>query len=83
MEKKLPRVGKVTLADPETGAQTTVNTNNANVRMGFERHSQRHNEGLAQLFKQQGIDHLELSTTGGYLPHLHRLFKERTRRRNS
>ena len=83
MEKKLPRVGKVTLADPETGAQTTVNTNNANVRMGFERLSQRHNEGLAQLFKQQGIDHLELSTTGDYLPHLHRLFKERTRRRNS
>ena len=83
MELKLPRIGKITLADPETGTQTTVNTNNAKVRMGFARLSQRHNEGLAKLFKQHGIDHLELSTTGDYLPHLHRLFKERIRRRNS
>ena len=83
MERKLPRIGKITLADPETGTQTTINTNNANVRMGFARLSQRHNEALAKLFKQHGIDHLELSTTGDYLPHLHRLFKERIRRRNS
>ncbi|MGB2091826.1 MAG: DUF58 domain-containing protein [Akkermansiaceae bacterium] len=83
MEKKLPRVGKINLADPETGAQTTVNTNNANVRMGFQKLSKRHDEGLERLFKQYGIDHLSLSTTGDYLPDLHRLFKERTRRRNS
>ncbi len=83
MEKKLPRVGKINLADPETGAQITVNTNNANVRMGFSKLSKRHSEGMTRLFKQNGIDHLELSTTGDYLPHLHRLFKERTRRRNS
>lgn len=83
MEKKLPRVGKINLADPETGAQITVNTNNANVRMGFRKLSKRHSEGMDRLFKQYGIDHLELSTTGDYLPHLHRLFKERTRRRNS
>ena len=83
MEKKLPRVGKINLADPETGAQTTVNTNNANVRMGYQKLSKRHDEGLERLFKQYGIDHLSLSTTGDYLPDLHRLFKERTRRRNS
>jgi uncharacterized protein (DUF58 family) len=82
MERKLPRVGKITLADPETGIQTTVNTNNASVRSGFARLSQQHYEGLAKLFKQHGIDHLELSTTEDYLPHLHRLFKERIRRRN-
>ena len=82
MERKLPRVGKITLADPETGIQTTVNTNNASVRTGFAQLSQQHNEGLAKLLKQHGIDHLELSTTEDYLPHLHRLFKERIRRRN-
>lgn len=82
MERKLPRVGKITLADPETGIQTTVNTNNASVRTGFARLSQQHYEGLAKLFKQHGIDHLKLSTTEDYLPHLHRLFKERIRRRN-
>jgi len=83
METKLPRVGKITLTDPETGRQTTVNTNNANVRMGFDKLTRRRNEGVTRLCKQLGIDYLNLSTTGDYLPHLHRLFKDRTRRRSS
>jgi uncharacterized protein (DUF58 family) len=83
MEQKLPRVGNVTLTDPETGWQTTVNTNNNNLRMGFDKLTRRHEEGITRLFKQQGIDHLKLSTNGDYLPHLHRLFRERTRRRNT
>ena len=82
-EQKLPRVGTVTLDDPETGWQTTVNTNNSHLRMGFEKLTQRHEEGITQLFKKQGIDHLKLSTTGDYLPALHRLFRARTRRRHS
>jgi uncharacterized protein (DUF58 family) len=82
MEEDLPKVGTVTLTDPETGWQTTVNTNNSNLRMGFSKLTRRHNEGITKLFQQQGIDHLKLLTTGDYLPHLHRLFKSRTRRRN-
>ena len=82
MEEKLPKIGKVNLTDPETGWQTTVNTNNANVRMGFDKLTRRHREGITQMFDQKGIDHLSLSTTKDYLPDLHRLFKNRTRRRN-
>jgi uncharacterized protein (DUF58 family) len=82
MEEHLPKVGTVNLTDPETGWQTTVNTNQANVRMGFRKLTRRHKEGITQLFNQQGIDHLSLSTTGDYLPHLHKLFKNRTRKRN-
>ena len=82
MEEKLPKIGKVNLTDPETGWQTTVNTNNANVRMGFDKLTRRHREGITRLFDQKGIDHLNLSTTKDYLPDLHRLFKNRTRRRN-
>lgn len=82
MEEKLPKVGEVTLTDPETGWQTTVNTNNSNVRMGFDKLTRRHNEGMTRLFTQKGIDHLHLRTSGDYLPHLHRLFKTRTRRRH-
>ena len=81
-EQKLPRVGTVTLNDPETGWQTTVNTNNSHLRMGFDKLTRRHEEGITQLFKKQGIDHLKLSTTGDYLPALHRLFRARTRRRH-
>lgn len=82
MEEELPKVGTVTLTDPETGWQTTVNTNNSNLRMGFSKLTRRHREGVTRLFKQLGIDHLKLRTTGDYLPHLHQLFKTRTRRRN-
>lgn len=81
-EEHLPKVGTITLTDPETGWETTVNTNNSNLRMGFNKLTRRHNEGTSRLFKQLGIDHLKLSTTGDYLPHLHRLFQTRTRRRN-
>jgi len=83
LDEELPRIGTVNLTDPETGWQTTINTNNSNLRMGFDKLTRRQREGTIQLFKQQGIDHLNLSTTGDYLPHLHRLFKSRTRRRNS
>ncbi|BDS08374.1 hypothetical protein NT6N_34140 [Oceaniferula spumae] len=82
-DEELPRIGTVNLTDPETGWQTTVNTNNSNLRMGFSKLTRRNREGITRLFKQQGIDHLNLSTNGDYLPHLHRLFKTRTRRRNS
>ena len=83
MEQELPRVGKVTLTDPETGWQTTVNTSKRNVRMGFSKLTRRYHEVINTIFKQAGIDHLELSTNSVYLPHLHRLFKERIRRRYS
>jgi uncharacterized protein (DUF58 family) len=82
MEERLPKVGTVNLTDPETGWQSTVNTNNSNVRMGFRKLTRRHQEGITQLFNQKGIDHLSLTTTGDYLPDLHKLFKNRTRRRN-
>lgn len=82
LEHQLPKVGTINLNDPETGWQTTVNTNNANVRMGFRKLTRRHNEGITNLFHQKGIDHLHLKTNRDYLPDLHRLFKNRTRRRN-
>jgi len=81
MEEHLPKVGTVNLTDPETGWKTTVNTNNANVRMGFSKLTRRHQEGITQLFTQQGIDHLNLRTNEDYLPSLHKLFKSRTRAR--
>ncbi len=82
MEEKLPKAGKVHLSDPETGWQTLINTNQANVRMGFSKLTRRHNEAITKLFNQHGIDHLCLSTAKDYLPDLHRLFKNRTRKRN-
>lgn len=81
-EQHLPKAGTVTLQDPETGWQTTVNTNNSHLRMGFDKLTRRHEEGITRLFTKQGIDHLKLMTNKDYLPQLHRLFHMRTRRRS-
>jgi len=81
MEEKLPKVGTVNLTDPETGWQTTVKTNSSTVQMAFSKLTRRHQEGITQLFVQQGIDHLKLRTNEDYLPKLHKLFKNRSRGR--
>ncbi len=75
LEKSLPRAGKVNLLDPETGWQTTVNTNNSNVRMLYEKLNVRRVEGLNKVFKKYRIANISTATDKDYLPALHRLFK--------
>ncbi len=75
VEEALPMVGKVHLTDPETGYQTMVNTNNANVRMGYSKLNRRRLEGLQRVFSKYRIASMETSTEEDFLPALHLLFK--------
>lgn len=75
VEENLPMVGKVYLTDPETGFQTMVNTNNANVRMGYSKLNKRRLEGIQRLFNQYDIASMDAATDDDFLPALHRLFK--------
>ena len=75
VEEELPIVGKVNLTDPETGWQTMVNTNNANVRMGYSKLNRRRLEGLKRIFSQYKIASMETATDEDFLPALHQLFK--------
>lgn len=79
VEEELPMVGKVYLTDPETGFQTLVNTNNANVQMGYSKLNRRRLEGLQRLFNQYDIASLEAATDEDFLPALHRLFRRMRR----
>jgi uncharacterized protein (DUF58 family) len=81
LEEELPKAGKVVLVDPETGFETLVNTNNANLRMGYRKLMRRQAEGAASVFKKHGIDEATLSTDRDTLPALHGLLKRRGRRR--
>ncbi|MBR00497.1 MAG: DUF58 domain-containing protein [Verrucomicrobiales bacterium] len=81
LEKKLPNVGRVYLRDPENDQEVIVNTSNRNTRMGLEKLSRRYREGLAAFFKKHGIDNAVISTKHDYLSSLHRLLKQRARRR--
>ena len=46
LEAKLPKAGKVVMIDPETGFETLVNTDNPNLRMGYEKLMRRQHEGV-------------------------------------
>ena len=81
LESRLPRAGRVVLTDPETGWEVMVNTNNANLRMGYEKLMRRKAEGIASTCKKHGIDHAQISTDRDRLGDLHRLLKKRARKR--
>lgn len=81
LEMALPKAGKVVLTDPETGWETLVNTNNANLRMGYEKLMRRQMEGVVATFDKHGIDHARISTDRDRLRDLHRLLKGRARKR--
>jgi uncharacterized protein (DUF58 family) len=81
LEKKLPRAGRVTLEDPETGWQTSINTSNPNLRMAYEKLMRRQQEGTLALFKKYGIDYAEFTTAEEPIPALHLLLKRRIRKR--
>ncbi len=82
LELKLPRAGKVTMIDPETGFETLVNTSNPNLRMGYEKLMARQQEGVASIFKKHGIDAEDISTAGDPMASLHSLLKRRSRKRS-
>lgn len=82
LEKKLPRAGRVTLEDPETGWQTSINTSNSNLRMAYEKLMRRQHEGVVSIFKKHGIDFAELQTDSDPIASLHALLKRRIRKRS-
>lgn len=81
LEEKLPRAGRVVLTDSETGWEVQVNTNNPNLRMGYEKLMRRQREGLAKICRKHGIDLAHLSTDRDRLHDLHRMLKRRARTR--
>ncbi len=81
LEKKLPRAGRVTLEDAETGWQTSINTSNSNLRMAYEKLMKRQHEGVLSLFKKHGLDFTDLETDQDPTPALHALLKRRISKR--
>ena len=81
LEARLPKAGKVVMIDPESGFETQINTNNPNLRMGYQKLMSRQHEGVSSVFKKHGIDTADLSTHGDILADLHKLLKRRSRKR--
>lgn len=80
-EEELPKVGRITLRDPETGATALINTRQKRLRDTWRANRAAHTAYLNDLFKRAGVDHVDLYTNGRVVEPLIRLFEQRMKRR--
>ena len=79
-EEELPRVGRVTLQDAETGRQHEVNTSSREVQAGFARAVAERRAARDRELRRCRVDSIELRTDRDYVPELCAFFRRRERR---
>lgn len=80
-ETELPRIGRVTLEDAETGEQLEIDTSDEDTRQHFRERTHQRRDALRQALRGTGIDTLEIETHRPYLAPLRRFFRTRAARR--
>jgi len=75
----LPRVGMIAVTDPESGERRVVNTSSARVRKAFEDRSAEARRSIDDIFRDLGLDVVDIDTTEEYLPPLIGFFRRRAR----
>lgn len=79
-EMELPNVGRLRLADAETGDMMVINTSKIPVRRLYAEAARVRRESTLARLRSAGADTLEVSTSGGHLEALLRFFRARERR---
>jgi uncharacterized protein (DUF58 family) len=69
-EASLPALGRLSLVDPETGAQVEVDTHSARLRERYSSRERADREAVRDQLRRAGADHLILSTDGPWLREL-------------
>lgn len=80
-ELELPRLGVLTLVDPETGRSRTVDTSRARLRAAFAHAAAAERAAVAAAVARAGADHLVVSTDADWLSEALVFFTRRRRRR--
>jgi hypothetical protein len=78
---ELPVLGRLVLADAETGEVVEINTGDRRKRASFAERQARAQADLARLFRSAGIDAIQLRTDRPYGIELARFFETREKRR--
>lgn len=78
-EEELPNVGLIQMKDAESGQLKWVDTSNPSVRNTYESYYKAKTEATQQLFKNSGVDTIQLRTDKDYIKPLIRFFKKRNR----
>ena len=79
-ERELPNVGLVELADAETGERVLIDSGSEAVRREYRKLGRERSEGLAEMFRAGGIDHINLVSGRDYVRDLVGFFRMRERR---
>jgi hypothetical protein len=79
-ESELPNIGLITLEDAETTEVVEVDTGSLRSRQRYKEASVERSEQLTAQLRKKGLDWVEASTEGPYLPALQQLFARRAKR---
>ncbi len=79
-ESELPPVGLITLEDAETGELIELDTRRAATRERYARLAAERRRALGSAFRKRGLEWVEASTEGPYLPAIRQLFARRASR---
>lgn len=79
-ELELPRVGLLSVRDPETGSIRTIDTRRRQTRESFRTASLCSFERRSEMLRRLSIDQLAVDTSGDYLKSLKRFFRMREKR---
>lgn len=80
-ELELPALGRLVLEDAETGETVEVSTGDERKRRAFAERQHRSQAELARVFRNAGIDMIQLRTDQPYTTALARFFETREKRR--
>ncbi|PXA04920.1 DUF58 domain-containing protein [Coraliomargarita sinensis] len=79
-ERELPNVGLITLEDAETGEMVELDTGSRAVRESYQKRADERQAAFDSGMRKKGLDWIEASTEGPYLPALRQLFARRSNR---
>lgn len=79
-ELNLPRVGRITLTNPETSRQIRIQTNSPRVREAYQEARALWQENLDSICKKARVEKIELQPGMDYVPALRAFFKRRAAR---
>ena len=80
-EASVPNVGLIMLHDPETGQNVVVDTGQQQLRTAFHRFMTEERTAVRKTFRRNGVDEIEVATTGSFVAPLLAFFRRRERSR--
>ena len=80
-EDAVPNVGVIMLRDPETGETVAVDTSRAELRQKYHTFMTSERTAIRRVFRRNGVDEIEVGTTGSFVQPLLAFFRRREKKR--